>query len=62
MLFFEFKELVQIVDVTNDGALDFEEFMSLYVMPLQDGPNNEAEMIEAFKAFDKSGKGFVMVD
>lgn len=46
----------------QDGALSFEDFMCLYVMPLKDGPNNEAEMLEAFQAFDKGGNGFMMVD
>ena len=36
--------------------------MSLYVMQLKDGPNNEQEMLEAFQAFDKAGNGFIMVD
>lgn len=36
--------------------------MSLYVMELKDGPNNEAEMLEAFQAFDKEGQGFIMVE
>ena len=40
----------------------FDDFMSLYVMQLKDGPNNEAEMLEAFQAFDKAGNGFIMVD
>ena len=31
-------------------------------MQLKDGPNNEAEMLEAFQAFDKAGNGFMMVD
>ena len=47
---------------SQDGALDFEDFMSLYVMQLKDGPNNEAEMLEAFQAFDKGGNGFIMAD
>ena len=46
----------------QDGALDFEDFMCLYVTQLKDGPNNENEMIEAFQAFDKAGNGFIMVD
>jgi len=58
----EFKQLVQVVDTKLDGALSFEDFMCLYVMPLKDGPNNEAEMLEAFQAFDKGGNGFMMVD
>ena len=46
----------------QDGALAFDDFMSLYVMQLKDGPNNEQEMLEAFQAFDKAGNGFIMVD
>ena len=46
----------------QDGALAFDDFMSLYVMQLKDGPNNEAEMLDAFQAFDKAGNGFMMVD
>ena len=48
--------------LTQDGALAFDDFMSLYVMQLKDGPNNEQEMLEAFQAFDKAGNGFIMVD
>ena len=36
--------------------------MSLYVMQLKDGPNCEAEMLEAFQAFDKAGNGFIMIE
>ena len=36
--------------------------MTLYVMQLKDGPNNEGDLIEAFQAFDKAGNGFIMVD
>ena len=58
----EFKEMVQVIDTKLDGALSFDDFMSLYVMQLKDGPNNESEMLEAFQAFDKAGNGFIMVD
>jgi len=58
----EFKELVQVVDTKLEGALNFDDFMSLFVMELKDGPNNETEMLEAFQAFDKAGNGFIMVD
>ena len=47
---------------SQEGALDFEDFMALYVMDLKDGPNDETEMIEAFQAFDKAGNGFIMTD
>ena len=47
---------------SQDGALAFDDFMSLYVMQLKDGPNNEGDLIEAFQAFDKAGNGFIMVD
>ena len=46
----------------QEGALNFNDFMGLYVMELKDGPNNEHEMLEAFQAFDKAGNGFIMVD
>ena len=58
----EFKEMVQVVDVSLEGALDFTQFLSLYVMELKDGPNNEAEFMEAFRAFDREGQGFILVD
>ena len=58
----EFKEMVQVVDVSLEGALDFTQFLSLYVMELKDGPNNEADFLEAFRAFDKEGQGFILVD
>lgn len=51
-----------LASVVQDGALDFDDFMSLYVTQLKDGPNNEAEMLEAFQAFDKAGNGFIVVD
>ena len=46
----------------QDGALDFEDFLMLYAMNLQGGPNYEAEAIQAFQAFDKAGVGFIVVD
>lgn len=56
----EFKEMIQQVDTKLDGALDFEDFMCVYVMRLKDGPNDMDELIEAFQAFDKQGNGFIM--
>ena len=53
---------LSLVPCQQDGALAFDDFMSLYVMQLKDGPNNEAEMLEAFQAFDKAGNGYIMVD
>ena len=58
----EFKEMIQVVDTKLMGALDFQDFMSLYVMPLKDGPNDEMEMVEAFQAFDKAHNGFIIAD
>jgi len=58
----EFKELVQVVDTKLEGALNFDDFMGLYVMELKDGPNNQQEMLEAFQAFDKASNGFIGVD
>lgn len=46
----------------QEGALNFDDFMGLYVMELKDGPNNQQEMLEAFQAFDKASNGFIGVD
>lgn len=56
----EFKEMVTEVDTKLDGALDFEDFMCLFVSELKDGPNDMKELLEAFQAFDKAGNGFIM--
>jgi calmodulin len=53
----EVKEMIKEVDDDSDGEVDFDEFMQLMAKRMKEGEMDE-ELYEAFKTFDKDGKGF----
>lgn len=53
----EIKEMIQEVDSDNDCEVDFPEFLQLMAKKMKEGEMDE-ELIEAFKTFDKTNKGF----
>ena len=53
--------MINEVDSDNDGEVDFPEFMQLMAKKMKEGEMDE-ELVEAFKTFDKSNKGFFTVE
>ena len=53
--------MIHEVDPNNDGEVDFNEFMELMAKKTKD-TEIEEELKEAFKTFDKSGRGHFTLD
>ncbi|KAK6167840.1 hypothetical protein SNE40_021778 [Patella caerulea] len=51
--------LVKNVDKDGNGTVDFEEFLHHFAPRYRTKDQVEAEMMEAFRAFDKNGDGFI---
>lgn len=54
----ELQDMISEVDKDKNGTLDFTEFLGLMARKMRDTDNNE-EIIEAFKVFDKDGNGLL---
>jgi Ca2+-binding EF-hand superfamily protein len=58
----EIKELMKSINPEGDGSeTDFEGFLKLMRKKLNE-PEMDEEMFEAFKTFDKEGKGYYDVN
>lgn len=54
----EIQDIIKEVDADGSGEIDFDEF--LQVLARQEaGADNDEEMLEAFKVFDKDNDGFI---
>ena len=54
----EINDMMREVDLNQDGKIDFDEFMALMVKNSSD-TQTEEEVINAFRVFDKEGKGLI---
>ncbi|KAL2193243.1 hypothetical protein P885DRAFT_72413 [Corynascus similis CBS 632.67] len=54
----ELRDLVNEVDVNNDGVISFEEFLGLMSQTVKER-DTEQELLEAFQVFDKDGSGTI---
>mmetsp|Transcript_55553 Transcript_55553/g.162359 ORF Transcript_55553/g.162359 Transcript_55553/m.162359 type:complete len:277 (+) Transcript_55553:113-943(+) len=54
----ELQDMINEVDADGNGTIDFPEFLSLMARKSKD-TDTEEELIEAFKAFDRDGSGFI---
>jgi len=54
----ELQNMINEVDADGDGTLDFAEFLAMMARKVKD-TGIEDEIMEAFRAFDKNGDGFV---
>ncbi|KAK6199509.1 calmodulin-like protein 12-like protein [Scheffersomyces amazonensis] len=52
----ELEELINQVDINNDGTIDFFEFVLMMAKKLKD-TDDELEIHEVFRVFDKNGDG-----
>ena len=51
--------MIKTVDADGDGTVDFEEFVELMEMRMNDNDESSAVIIEVFKVFDKDGNGYI---
>ena len=54
------QELVREIDEDGDGEIDFDEFCAMIKKKMAGGSVEETH--EAFKAFNKSGNGFLSAE
>ena len=53
--------MIREVSPENDEEVDFPGFMELMAKKIKEGELDE-ELVEAFKTFDKGGKGYFTID
>ena len=54
----EIQDMINEIDIDGDGKINFDNFITLMKKKLRDH-DNEEELIETFKVFDKDGIGFI---
>ena len=54
----ELEDMVNEVDADHDGSVNFQEFLDM-MSKSSEAANNEDEIREAFKVFDKNEDGFI---
>lgn len=54
----EVRQMIQEVDINNDGKIDLDEFITLMTKNSPD-TQTEDEVINAFRVFDKEGNGLI---
>lgn len=53
--------MVNEIDEDGSGTIEFPEFLKLMAKKMKD-TDAEEELVEAFKVFDKEGKGLVTIE
>ncbi|KAJ2804801.1 hypothetical protein H4R21_001497 [Coemansia helicoidea] len=54
--------MISEVDENGDGKIDFSEFIAMMARQPMSAESNEAELVEAFRVFDKNGDGVISAD
>ena len=57
----EINSMIKEVDLNSDGKIELEEFITLMMKNLPD-TQQEEEVINAFRVFDKEGNGLIQTD
>lgn len=56
----ELEDIVKAVDLNGDGEIDFEEFISMMRLRMDERQQDpEEDLREAFNMFDADGSGFI---
>lgn len=55
------KQMISEVDADGSGTIDFAEFLTLMSRKMKSA-DSQAEILEAFKVFDKDGSGKISAD
>lgn len=58
----EVQEMIHEVDEEGKGAINFKEFLKMMAIKLKSTNDEEEDIREAFKIFDKDSNGFVTVE
>jgi len=54
------NQMIEEVDIDKSGTIDFREFLGLMEKKLREN-DTEDELLEAFRVFDRDGKGYISV-
>lgn len=57
----DLRQMIREVDADDSGTIDFAEFLTLMARKIKT-TDSEAEIVEAFKVFDKDGSGKISAD
>lgn len=55
----ELKDMINEVDADGNGSIDFEEFIHMMARNMKNPVDEEVELRESFKVFDKNGDGYI---
>jgi len=55
----ELRDMIHEVDIDGNGKIDFEEFTQMMAHKMHTQDDQDDEMREAFKVFDKDNNGFI---
>lgn len=58
----ELQAMMESVDADQNGVIDFEEFVALMLSHFyseENAPTADAELLEAFRVFDRNGDGYI---
>ena len=58
----ELQYMINEVDADGSGSIDFEEFLKMMAGIVKSPEDEEREMWDAFRVFDKDNDGFVSID
>jgi len=54
----ELQDMIREVDTTGKGNIQFNDFVKMMAKKMKD-TDNEDEIVEAFRVFDKEGHGYI---
>lgn len=57
----DLRQMISEVDADDSGTIDFAEFLTLMARKIKT-KDSDAEILEAFKVFDKDGSGKISAD
>ncbi|CAG9323448.1 unnamed protein product [Blepharisma stoltei] len=58
----ELQDIINEVDHNGNGTVDFPEFVTLMAKRMVPSADPMEEIMEAFRAFDRDGSGFITAD